>query len=221
MLLWCPKCNAQHIDEPSEGWDNPPHRSHLCHDCGCIWRPADVPTNGVKDIKTAGDADTWGWTGGDSLLPSLGKRLAAAPATTPTTDSLTADAALIDQAREIAARYFENDPLDKARKAVAADIRKGGNMDYQDATQIALYALCHAIRALPLPAQTVPADVAALVVAAREACAYGLSSDVDESRLDALNKALEPFASRVCWDDEGGSLPDAHAVPCSCGKGAK
>lgn len=54
--------------------------------------------------------------------------------------------ALIDQAREIAARYFENDPLDKARKAVATDIRKGGTMDYQDATQIALYALCHANR---------------------------------------------------------------------------
>lgn len=78
MLLWCPKCNAQHIDEPSEGWDNPPHRSHLCHACGCIWRPADVATTGVKDIKTAGDADTWGWTGGDSLLPSLGARLQVA-----------------------------------------------------------------------------------------------------------------------------------------------
>lgn len=78
MLLWCPKCNAQHIDEPSEGWDNPPHRSHLCHDCGCIWRPADFATNGVANIKTAGDADTWGWVGGDSLLPSLGKRLEAA-----------------------------------------------------------------------------------------------------------------------------------------------
>ena len=77
MLLWCPKCHAQHIDEPSEDWDNPPHRSHLCHDCGCIWRPADVTTNGVAEIKTAGDADTWGWTGGDSLLPSLGKRLTA------------------------------------------------------------------------------------------------------------------------------------------------
>src|SRR5574340_600312 len=25
-----------------KGWDNPPHRSHLCHGCGHIWRPADV-----------------------------------------------------------------------------------------------------------------------------------------------------------------------------------
>lgn len=78
MLLWCPQCNAQHIDAPSEGWNNPPHRSHLCHECGCIWRPADVATNGVAEVKTAGDADTWGWIGGYSLLPPLGRRLSDA-----------------------------------------------------------------------------------------------------------------------------------------------
>jgi DNA-directed RNA polymerase subunit M/transcription elongation factor TFIIS len=59
MLLNCPKCGVQHVDEPSEGWDNPPHRSHLCLACGCIWRPADVPTNGVAVIATAGSADTY------------------------------------------------------------------------------------------------------------------------------------------------------------------
>lgn len=78
MILYCPNCGAQHVDKP-EGqfypghtaeesaavnkdhglWDNPPHRSHLCHACGCIWRPADVPTNGVESIKTEGKADTW------------------------------------------------------------------------------------------------------------------------------------------------------------------
>jgi hypothetical protein len=71
MILYCPKCGMQHVDKP-EGqfypgmtadestmankhygrWDNPPHRSHLCHGCGFIWRPADVPTNGVAAIKT-------------------------------------------------------------------------------------------------------------------------------------------------------------------------
>jgi hypothetical protein len=76
MLLWCPKCHVQHIDdvesvlawtggsapEPSHDeitWDNPPHRSHLCHACGCIWRPADVATEGVRSIATVGKADTW------------------------------------------------------------------------------------------------------------------------------------------------------------------
>lgn len=63
MVLYCPKCGVQHIDAASEGWDNPPHRSHLCHACGCVWRPADVPTTGVAAISTTGQADTWGWDG--------------------------------------------------------------------------------------------------------------------------------------------------------------
>lgn len=62
MILHCPECHLQHIDEPDERtpeWDNPPHRSHLCHGCGCIWRPADVPTEGVRYTWTRGKADTW------------------------------------------------------------------------------------------------------------------------------------------------------------------
>jgi hypothetical protein len=85
MLLFCPECNLQHVDKDNsdevrieaaergfvhgsrdwenfvEGkeWTNPPHRSHLCARCGTIWRPADVPTNGVKEIKTRGKRDTW------------------------------------------------------------------------------------------------------------------------------------------------------------------
>ncbi|WP_143188392.1 hypothetical protein [Burkholderia ubonensis] len=72
MLLFCPRCGTQHIDGPEVGdidtgngihddvqWANPPHRSHLCHACGTIWRPADVPTNGVAAIQTRGKADTW------------------------------------------------------------------------------------------------------------------------------------------------------------------
>jgi rubredoxin len=73
MVLHCPACGMQHIDEPEPGqlvsggpnagrvragWDNPPHRSHLCHDCGHIWRPADVPTNGVAAVKTKGKNDS-------------------------------------------------------------------------------------------------------------------------------------------------------------------
>jgi hypothetical protein len=64
MVLHCPQCGTQHIDAPDERtpeWKNEPHRSHLCHNpaCGCIWRPADVPTNGVLAVKTRGKADTW------------------------------------------------------------------------------------------------------------------------------------------------------------------
>ncbi|HYD38081.1 MAG TPA: helix-turn-helix transcriptional regulator [Allosphingosinicella sp.] len=69
MLLFCPKCGVKHVDDPEPGmvrkgvseepWTNPPHRSHLCHACYTIWRPADVPTNGVERLKTTGKADTF------------------------------------------------------------------------------------------------------------------------------------------------------------------
>ena len=81
MVLFCPKCGKQHVDAPDDRdcdkvrleihravnslrkptpniWTNPPHRSHLCHGCGHIWRPADVPPNGVQEVKTKGKADS-------------------------------------------------------------------------------------------------------------------------------------------------------------------
>jgi hypothetical protein len=57
MLLYCPMCGLHHIDEATEAWGNPPHRSHLCYGCGHIWRPCDRPTNGVAAIETKGKAD--------------------------------------------------------------------------------------------------------------------------------------------------------------------
>lgn len=71
MILHCPQCHVQHIDEPDErtaDWTNPPHRSHLCHGCGHIWRPADVPTEGVRAIQTKGSNDS---------LPAVGGALVA------------------------------------------------------------------------------------------------------------------------------------------------
>lgn len=61
MVLHCPSCGLQHIDAPDDRtteWINPPHRSHLCHGCGHIWRPADVATNGVATINTKGKNDS-------------------------------------------------------------------------------------------------------------------------------------------------------------------
>jgi hypothetical protein len=58
VLLRCPTCHAPHVDEPTPGWANPPHRSHLCGACGTSWRPADVATNGVRTIATRGKSDT-------------------------------------------------------------------------------------------------------------------------------------------------------------------
>jgi hypothetical protein len=61
VVIHCPACGLQHVDAPApgNGWSNPPHRSHLCAGCGTVWRPADVPTNGVAAVQTRGKADTW------------------------------------------------------------------------------------------------------------------------------------------------------------------
>lgn len=59
MVLHCPSCGSQHIDAPTPEWPNPPHRSHLCGTCGCIWRPADVPTVGVERVETRSTCDNW------------------------------------------------------------------------------------------------------------------------------------------------------------------
>jgi hypothetical protein len=60
MVLHCPACGVQHIDAPENKgrWTNPPHRSHLCHYCGHVWRPADVATTGVLAIATKGKNDS-------------------------------------------------------------------------------------------------------------------------------------------------------------------
>lgn len=76
MLLLCPACGMQHIDAVETGttlsrsgldtltetevvtWSNPPHRTHMCHGCGHQWRPADVATNGVTELKTKGSNDS-------------------------------------------------------------------------------------------------------------------------------------------------------------------
>lgn len=47
-----------YLQDGSPRWTNPPHRSHLCAGCGHVWRPADVPTNGVAAVKTHGKADS-------------------------------------------------------------------------------------------------------------------------------------------------------------------
>jgi hypothetical protein len=59
LLLFCPMCGEQHIDEPQpeKNWTNPPHRSHECQFCAHVWRPADVATNGVLKTATKGQRD--------------------------------------------------------------------------------------------------------------------------------------------------------------------
>lgn len=68
------------------------------------------------------------------------------------------------------------------------------------------------------PAQPVageiPADVVALVRAARAVTDGDGIADGEAGA--ALDAALERFSARVCYDDDGGDLPEAHATPCTC-----
>lgn len=49
LLLFCPECNVQHIDEGI--WATKPHRTHQCQSCKHEWKPYAVTTFGVKDLK--------------------------------------------------------------------------------------------------------------------------------------------------------------------------
>lgn len=63
MILHCPNCHKQHIDEINEeqnpGWMNPPHKSHKCLGCGTVWRPCDEYSEGVAILSEHGNSDTW------------------------------------------------------------------------------------------------------------------------------------------------------------------
>lgn len=73
LVLFCPVCGVQHIDapDPEKGWDNPPHRSHLCSGCGLVWRPADIHTTGVARVDTQGASDTWEPDDGNAEIQGL------------------------------------------------------------------------------------------------------------------------------------------------------
>ena len=46
MRLTCPACNTLHLDEGE--FATKPHHTHACQGCGAVWRPAIVPTVGVR-----------------------------------------------------------------------------------------------------------------------------------------------------------------------------
>lgn len=47
MLLACPMCHERHIDEGAFATEIV-HHTHACQHCGMAWRPAIVPTIGVR-----------------------------------------------------------------------------------------------------------------------------------------------------------------------------
>jgi predicted RNA-binding Zn-ribbon protein involved in translation (DUF1610 family) len=46
MRLTCPECRELHIDEGE--FATRVHHTHSCQNCGLTWRPAVVPTVGVR-----------------------------------------------------------------------------------------------------------------------------------------------------------------------------
>jgi hypothetical protein len=46
MLLWSPECGERHVDEGE--FATKVHHTHACQNCGHVWRPAIVPTVGVR-----------------------------------------------------------------------------------------------------------------------------------------------------------------------------
>lgn len=52
-ILQCPKCNTQHVDKGI--WVTIRiHRTHLCANCGAIWRPFAYATVGVASLVLGG-----------------------------------------------------------------------------------------------------------------------------------------------------------------------
>lgn len=50
VQIFCPMCRQRHIDGPEntgKNWAEIPHRKHLCHYCGHLWRPYNYNTIGV------------------------------------------------------------------------------------------------------------------------------------------------------------------------------
>lgn len=46
MRLPCPECGEMHVDEGE--FATKKHHTHACQHCGMVWRPALVPTVGVR-----------------------------------------------------------------------------------------------------------------------------------------------------------------------------
>lgn len=72
MIIYCPRCHQQHIDEPHGEWTNPPHRSHECQHCKLVWRVADVPTNGVRTLQTVGSMDSFDFSESEAVNAAVG-----------------------------------------------------------------------------------------------------------------------------------------------------
>lgn len=55
IILHCPECGTRHVDKGD--FATRPHHTHACQHCGLSWRPAIVPTVGVRFLPGFKDAE--------------------------------------------------------------------------------------------------------------------------------------------------------------------
>jgi hypothetical protein len=130
---------------------------------------------------------------------------------------LASQAGTVDREALIAALESElGDAYDCTRVWEAWSVGTMSEDDFSPVTERTPEIADAILAALNARAGAIPDDVVDLVVAVRELLDQG---DLAGVRTDRLWSAVEKFASRVCYDDEGGSIPEAHADPCTCGLG--
>jgi hypothetical protein len=218
LLLFCPRCLAQHIDAPAPatGWTNPPHRSHLCHACRHVWRPSDRCTNGIAAIATKGEND-------GSAHPCLSWEAAVAALSRPRDDgaltpepefrALEIGGAVVTSGIDVSATdSFTGGPLVLSGPGFgedAADISFNQDMSSHDAAPDALQ---------PSDASAPAASAAAAPPAATAADrAVALCAVLDAHLSDVLARYNAGAACAICgssFDEDDSTLIREHADTC-------
>jgi hypothetical protein len=99
LELKCPQCDMIHVDQ--EEWAHEiPHRTHLCHGCGNLWKPYPVGTVGV-------DVHVPCRTRRDELLALVDKVSRETPYPADLDECKSARAALIAEVGTLKARIIE------------------------------------------------------------------------------------------------------------------
>lgn len=92
MILHCPECRARHVDEGE--FATKVHHTHSCQSCGLSWRPAVVPTVGVRFLP--------GFKNDAAMFESIGNEVQDRPAPdTITAPELTRIASTLTEADDL------------------------------------------------------------------------------------------------------------------------
>lgn len=103
LELKCPQCDMIHVDQ--DEWAHEiPHRTHLCHGCGNLWRPYPVGTVGV-DVHAPCRKRR------DELLEMVAKLSQTVPLESEVGEALNQRGALLAEVGTLKAAIAEHEPL--------------------------------------------------------------------------------------------------------------